>query len=278
MGTTKSQLITTSGNFTVPDGVTSIFVTISGGGGGGGPSNSAYEGSGSGGGSGEYTQRFPLKVTPSQVIAVTLGAGGAACDMNDGTNIPPYGKIRGFDGGDSTFGSYITVQGGFGGAAAYSVPSNHYYGRGGGINGGELPTNPGGPGVVGRAESNRYYGGSSGHGQIGPVPPASQPWVADGYGAACNGWSGGLEGQVGTIHPFGFDYRGGPGGGASCFGPGGDGGAGPTGLGAGDCTNAPPAPATSYGAGGGAAGSRWTTQSPKSGAGVKGACLVEWIA
>jgi hypothetical protein len=95
-------LLTTTGSFTVPAGITKIKVTAIGGGGGGagGVLNSA-----SGGGAGGGASIGVLSVTPGQVISYTIGAGGTAGALG----------AAGGTGGTTTF-STISATGGTGGA------------------------------------------------------------------------------------------------------------------------------------------------------------------
>lgn len=71
---------TSSGSFTVPDGVTQIFVSGCAAGGGGGSSlatnSSSFLTGGSGGGAGQPALNVPITVTPGQVIPITIGTGG----------------------------------------------------------------------------------------------------------------------------------------------------------------------------------------------------------
>jgi hypothetical protein len=94
----NQTLITTSGDYTVPDGVTSIFAIVGAGGasGSGGIRDSR---GGNGGGAGAIVCAL-IDVTPGDVIPATIGAGGV------GDSAP---------GGDTTFGTYITSKGGLGG-------------------------------------------------------------------------------------------------------------------------------------------------------------------
>lgn len=111
------QLLTSSsGNFTVPAGVTRLRGTMTGaGGGGGGVSAAAATGSAAYCGT---IVEFVMVVTPGQVIAYTNGTGGAQ-GANTGTN--------GGTGGDTTFGTFI-AKGGAGGVGSTSgnaaVPSS----------------------------------------------------------------------------------------------------------------------------------------------------------
>lgn len=97
--------------FTVPAGVTQVKVTLVAGGGGGGQ---GYHGikavAGSGGGAGEYVENAMVPVTPGQNIMVTIGEGGM------GRKWPLYNMQHAECGGDSSFGPYLKVKGGFRGA------------------------------------------------------------------------------------------------------------------------------------------------------------------
>lgn len=95
------QSFTSSGNFTVPAGVTQVEVELWGGGAG---SYASVSGLPSGGGSGGgYARKFVTGLTPGQAIPVTVGAGGAA-----GTTAG-YGAGP---GGTSSFGTIVSASGG----------------------------------------------------------------------------------------------------------------------------------------------------------------------
>ncbi len=105
-----SVTLITSGNWTVPTGVTSIDVQCWGGGGGGGSRSSS--GSGGGGGGGAYAAVTSIAVTPGASIPYIIGSGGAA----------------GVNGGNTSFNSTVCVaEGGKG------VPSNTTTGGAGGL-------------------------------------------------------------------------------------------------------------------------------------------------
>lgn len=101
-------LTASSGNYTVPAGVTLLRGTMQGGGGGGG-GVSAAAATGASGLPGLMND-FVLVVTPGQIIAYTNGAGGAR-GANTGT--------QGGTGGDTTFGPF-TAKGGLGGNGSTS--------------------------------------------------------------------------------------------------------------------------------------------------------------
>jgi hypothetical protein len=97
------------GTFTVPNNIAGgvVYVTGCGGGGGGtvGFSNSQV----SGGFGGAYCQSYPVSVVAGEMIPVTIGAGGLAITGVGSTGNP---------GGNTSFGSKITLSGGSGGREA----------------------------------------------------------------------------------------------------------------------------------------------------------------
>lgn len=103
-------------DFTVPDGIKVVWVTLAGGGGG------ATDVHGGGGGDAKIKQR--VEVTPGEVIIVTVGAGGGP----------------GASGGASSFGAYVSCSGGSssgapggpgGGGTAMSLGGDSIFGAGG---------------------------------------------------------------------------------------------------------------------------------------------------
>jgi len=148
---------TANGNWTCPDGVTTVWISGCGGGGGGGgggglSSNGA--GGGGGGAAGRSVIREPIAVTPGTTYAITIGAGGAAgASAASGT----AGK-SGANGGTTSFGSLLNLSGGgagtggdiASGAGGYSSAA----GGGGGSDGGDA--------------QGQYLGGDGGSGGGGP--------------------------------------------------------------------------------------------------------------
>ena len=170
----QSSTFTSSGSFTVPDNVYTLFVTIVAGGGGRevistGYSNVYLAAHGSGGQGGYYID-YPISVTPGQILTVTVGAGGTsryyyyytttvdvgtssaggASEIKDGAT--SLIKVWGGAGGKSFFTSNSTgfngnlLSGGAGGypngtgggARNYMVQANYYslvWGGACGING-----------------------------------------------------------------------------------------------------------------------------------------------
>jgi hypothetical protein len=101
-GFASLQAFTSSGTFTVPNGVNTLHVTVIGGGGSGGYHSTLPSG---GGGAGGKAIGVLTGLVPGQSIAVTVGAGGAA----------PSSPANGTNGGTSSFGAYISATGGSGG-------------------------------------------------------------------------------------------------------------------------------------------------------------------
>ncbi|EEL5713943.1 tail fiber protein [Salmonella enterica] len=122
------QFFTANGTFTVPDGVTQIFVEMLGGGGGGGGgavTDGGFAGaSGGSGGTCGSTNISIVPVTPGGKYAVIVGAGGVGGAAASQSSTAPSGihtlvtstpGSPGIDGGDSIFVN-VTAKGGSGGA------------------------------------------------------------------------------------------------------------------------------------------------------------------
>lgn len=112
---------TTGTTWTVPRGVTTVWVLVVAGGGGGGSDE------GGGGGAGGYVENQNFAVTSQSTITLDVGTGGVGATDTSG--------VGGGDGGDSIFGS-ITADGGGGGGSALNVSSSLKDGRVGGSGGG----------------------------------------------------------------------------------------------------------------------------------------------
>lgn len=173
-----------SGNFTVPQGVYAMDVQGWGGGGAAGGNGSTANGSSSGGGSGGYG-RVRVSVTPGQVIAYVVGAGGNA-------TIPS-------SGGTTSFGVFLTVNGGgagpgnaigIGGAPAAIGSGGTTYQSGG--NTGEAGLGSGsGPGGMGGAAP---FGGGGGAAAPGAPGPGSIPGGGGGGRGSTSTGNGGNGG------------------------------------------------------------------------------------
>ena len=107
----EHQVFHQSGNFTVPAGVKTVYVTMAGGGGGGGGASQVGLHGGGGGGPGAVCYRVPVAVTPGTTVHVSVGTGGAG--GGPGGNWPETGGT-GAVGGSSAFLS-VAIGGGIGG-------------------------------------------------------------------------------------------------------------------------------------------------------------------
>lgn len=161
---TQKVFTGSSGSWTVPDGVTTLKVTLIGAGGGGGGSaklGSKQVNEGGGGGGGACTQ-FSMNVTPGQSISYSIGSGGLGGNGAKGTGSSIAGT-NGKDGDKTTFGSYY-VNGGKGGIRGYTTVNGGVDGDGGaGGSGGSSPSTifSGGAGGAGGKDGSGYgHGGS----------------------------------------------------------------------------------------------------------------------
>lgn len=171
------KTFTSSGEFTVPEGVGAIDIFGVGGGAGGGSGGNSRYGNGSGGGSGYTVTVKDVKVTPGQKIPVIIGNGGAAGIYNGSGN-------NGGAGGNTVVGNYLTAKGGGpgrgrngggneggsggsgGGGGSYYAPNVVLCGGGnGGSNGGAGASSEGNvvyPGGNGQGRTTRAFGESNG--------------------------------------------------------------------------------------------------------------------
>jgi len=211
-------------SFTVPFGVTQLYIEAWGGGGGGGTGDYqielASDGSsyaagtgGGGGGAGGYA-RGVINVSPLQTYTVQVGAGGAA-----GPWMPVDGVAQG--GGDGGLTGFSTLSGisinlfacsggAGGGAGTYAL----YDGTGGlggqadpsaGI---QIPGMSGSDGSGGDWGGVYYYGngGAGGQGTLGTLQP---PGIAYGYG--------GIGGYGNGADPYGDGFVAANGGWGGCI-------------------------------------------------------------
>lgn len=133
----SSQVFTTSGNFTWPQGVDTVKVTVIGAGGAGGSTGATGNQGAAGGSAGGTAIRWIKGVTPGTVTVVTCGALGTPGTFgNPGNN-----------GGSSSFGAFCSATGGQGGSASNTA------------------TAAGNPSGVGSGGDLNVNGGSGGDGQ-----------------------------------------------------------------------------------------------------------------
>ncbi|WP_288877345.1 glycine-rich domain-containing protein [uncultured Citrobacter sp.] len=151
------QTFTSNGSFTVPDGITTLYISGSAGGGGGGGGYSSSN-SGQGGGAGQAIMKQPFQVNPGDVIPITIGAGGSAGSV----------ASAGGNGGNTIIGTLTTMVGGGGGnpgSASEGGKSAGLPGGSGGVAGedaiGSVPGS-GGPCLMGPGGSRRAAAGIAG--------------------------------------------------------------------------------------------------------------------
>ena len=173
-------------SFTVPNNVTTLHIAaIAGGGAGGEIRDNSGGRNGKGGDSGAFGE-FTITVTPSQVISITVGAGGV------------FGALSG-KGGD-TIVNGVTFEGGYGGLApepgyatlagssraesvVNSAGTDTVYAVGG-----ALATTPVGD-KAGGGSAGWGPGGAGGEQNVnGTAAPAS----SNGAGGGCGGGTGGF--------------------------------------------------------------------------------------
>lgn len=143
-----SEVITQSGTWTVPEGVTSVRVILIGGGSGGTSGESGGDGiaptlirvtsgsiigvrfpyglpgaggQGGSGGNGGKIYESPLSVTPGQIINVTIGAGGKGGG--------PGNLVSGGVGGDTIFGELSSASGEVSETGYKDIFSGHIYAK-----------------------------------------------------------------------------------------------------------------------------------------------------
>ena len=136
------QVFTSSGTFTVPDGVTRVKVTVAGGGGNGGNARANFQPSPRGGG-----------VTP----AAAGGGGGGGVAIKFVTGLTPGGTVSvtvGGAAGTSSFGAFVSATGGGSAANANGAPG-----------GGGTSFTAGGAGGTGSGGDRNITGGSGANAQ-----------------------------------------------------------------------------------------------------------------
>lgn len=213
-GLTKKEIqrFTSSGSFTVPDGVAEIDVYLVGGGGGGGKSGNYSAGGGGGGG---YCKLATFAVVQGTTYAVTIGAGGAESYAGGRSS---FGDLLTADGGQSPGSSSQGAVGGSGGGGADSG-SEASRGGNGGVAGGS-----------GEAAENAAGGAGGGNVEYTPVNPYDGIAYGCGGGGASRFGPGGLGGGCcGGIGGGGHGYGQGVRATAGGIGGGGGGGSGANG-------------------------------------------------
>ena len=194
-------------NFTVPAGITNMWVLVVGGGGGAGTCIAG------GGGAGGFVEVTNYPVYPGQVIPFNVGRGGINSDGQYGTpSLQRSYPSPQMMGQPSFFGNLVAMGGGGGGN--YNIPGGPG-GSGGG--GGGNPAKPGGTGLQPLITSSGYTGyGNPG----GASYPGNDFFGGGGGGAGAAGQAGsptnagdGGAGRQSSITGVATYYAGGGGGG-----------------------------------------------------------------
>ena len=178
-GFSNIQIFTSSGIFTVPDGITKLKVTVVGAGGGGGSGNSG--GAGKSGGSGGSAIAILSNLSSSYSITVGTGGAGAA----------GFTTQSGGTGGTSSFGAAVSATGGAGGA--------WQNGAGGGTSGTGLVSSGQLIRILNGLIRGFYTEGSSSNPSQAPVAYSSDGVFAagvGGYGITSSAGTGGVGGVV----------------------------------------------------------------------------------
>jgi hypothetical protein len=182
---------TTNGAFswTVPAGVSFVYVRLVGAGGGACGGNNGNNYSAGGGGSGGYSEGW-VAVNPGQIISIIIGKGGTAAGGGNPT-------IAG-GGGSTSFGSYISATGGGGGKTGSNTSAGGAPGLG---SGGQFNAygSPGGDGNPYNAQAQGGYGAASAFGGGGRTSTDG----IDSAGRASGSGAGGVWGNTGSAGFFG---------------------------------------------------------------------------
>jgi hypothetical protein len=182
-GFATMQVFTSSGVFTVPNGVSAARVTVIGGGGSAGYHSTMP---GAGGGAGGHATGT-VSLTPGQSIAVTVGAGGAA----------PASPANGAMGGTSSFGTLMSATGGAGGVGGTAAQFALAGGAGGLGVGGKINAggSMGSDCIVAGSRGGDGGGPGNGRGASGPQP---------GFSGTAYGAGGGGGGASTGASPVGY--------------------------------------------------------------------------
>lgn len=179
LGFRDQTILTASGTWTAPAGISVVKATVVGGGAGGGASSGTNAGGGGGAGG---TATVYVGVTPGQAIAVSVGAYGPG-GMNGGD---------GGNGGSSSFGQYASGSGGQGGKGG----NNGGSGGGGGNGFGNGLDVSGGYGTD--ASASLAIGGNGGASSLGGGGRASSGAISVENGQAFGSGGGGGYGNTGN--------------------------------------------------------------------------------
>jgi hypothetical protein len=189
-GFSSMQVFTSSGNFVVPNGVTTVRVELTGGGGAGGYHATMPSG---GGGAGGKVIGVISGLAGGQVIPVAVGAGGTAAGS------PGNGGY----GGTTAFVNLQAFGGAGGGGGTTAGVISNAGGAGGNASAGQLNIggSDGGDAIVVACRGGDGGGPGNGRGTSGPIPGVAAPgYGGGGGGGGCStgsspaGYPGGAGG------------------------------------------------------------------------------------
>ncbi len=190
--TPQFQTFTANGTWTLPSGVTMVWVTMCGGGNAG--NTNAGNVGGNGGDAGQCYLHYPVSVSGN--VAVIIGAGGVTGSINGGNT--SFGSLTAFGGGGGGGGA-----GGASGALTYTSLSTNLFNQGNnGNNGGSSGGGAGGSGGIGSSDgSGGFGGGGGGGGGYAGAGGAGGTGGAGGNGRGYGSGGGGGGGAEGYIFP-----------------------------------------------------------------------------
>ena len=161
-GVNRCVLFTSTGSWVVPEGVTSILVTLVGGGGGGYSNTNA----GRGGSSGATILRIPQMVVSGQTLGFVVGAAGIGRNYSSG--------VVATAGGSTSFRDFVVTGGSPGVGTSAGGTANVLNGISGftapaAIDGAKSVFGPGGTGQGMSASSTAYGAGGAGHNTLAAI-------------------------------------------------------------------------------------------------------------
>jgi|ERR1051326_1588807 hypothetical protein len=179
----NKQFFTSSGTFTIPSGVTSLEVYVTGAGGAGGGATTTTNASGTGGGGGGTAIKWLSSLTPGNTLTVTIGTGGTGVANAVGNG----GTSTTLASGTQTI-TTLTGGGGAGGANTGNIAG----GLGGGATNGDINLIGGQPDALRLTNSGSVggfsYWGAGGNGGFNGAGSAA---------SNCGGGGGGAGGGAG---------------------------------------------------------------------------------
>lgn len=219
-------------SWTVPSGKSTIYVTMCGAGGAGGTDMDGFQNPSGGGGAGACVINYPMTVTPSESLTISVGQGGGLANTDEAYS--GNAGIGGFSGGS---GYGVPYTGGGGGGASKIVAAGSTIAAGGGGGGGGYYSEygcggaGGGGGATGAGGSGGASVGGTGGANGGGAGGASCP--NGGSGGTCYnvssqycvpGYKGGNGGKYQYTHrasgsAYALKYFGGRGGKSAFYAP-----------------------------------------------------------